>query len=144
MTKPARRLAELVLTLRILLVAVAVPALLRLTLDRLQSVLEPRKPLPERDPAELQTLVDRIERVLAAGRPLVRTGCLTRGVTLYYFLRRAGVDVSLVFGLGKPGDAFAGHCWLVKDGQPFLEKTDPRSAFTEMYSIPKGASVSRA
>jgi hypothetical protein len=71
------------------------------------------------------------------GSPLVRTGCLTRGVTLFWFLRRAGLNVELRFGLniadlGEPG----GHCWLALHGEPFLEKVDPRLRFAELYRLP--------
>jgi len=30
---------------------------------------------------------------------------------------------------------FVGHCWLVRQGEPYLEKEDPRSLYTEMYHI---------
>jgi len=69
------------------------------------------------------------------GRPLVRPGCLTRGLTRYYFFRRDGMDVSLCFGMGQVKEEFAGHCWLVKDGVPFMETRDPRPLYAEMYRI---------
>ncbi len=70
------------------------------------------------------------------GRPLVRPGCLTRGITGYYILRRAGLDVALCFGVGLvPGTEVAGHCWLVLDGEPVLETADPRSVFTELVRL---------
>lgn len=72
------------------------------------------------------------------GRPLVRSGCLTRGVTLYWFLRRAGLEVELRFGLDPDdaGDLTDGHCWLTLDGEPYLEPRDPRPRFTEVYRLP--------
>jgi hypothetical protein len=69
------------------------------------------------------------------GRPLVRPGCLTRGVTRYYFFRRDGMDVSLCFGMSQVKEEFVGHCWLVKDGVPFMETRDPRPLYVEMYRI---------
>jgi hypothetical protein len=72
---------------------------------------------------------------IRAGRPLVRPGCLTRGVTRYYFFRRDGMDVSLCFGMGQVEGQFVGHCWLVKDGVPFMEPRDPRPLYAEMYRI---------
>jgi hypothetical protein len=61
-------------------------------------------------------------------------------VTLFWFLRRAGLDVELVFGLDPAmGEAADGHCWLALAGEPFLEKVDPRSRFTEVYRLPLGA-----
>jgi hypothetical protein len=66
----------------------------------------------------------------------VRTGCLTRGITLFWFLRRAGVDVELTFGVDPVALDGEGHCWLTLDGEPFLEKVDPRARFTETYRLP--------
>ncbi len=108
---------------------------MRLPLDRLARLLEPRRAPAPRTPAEVERLVASVESVLAAGWPLVRRGCLTRGVTLFWFLRRAGVPVDLVFGMGTPADGFEGHCWLVRDAEPWLERTDPRPVFAETYRI---------
>lgn len=138
----ARNPRELALTLRILAVAALVPALMRLRLGRLEAVLEPRRARRDLDEEAAERLARRVDDVLAAGRPFLRPGCLTRGVTLYYFLRRAGADVELVFGMGKPDDGFAGHCWLVKEGEPYLERTDPRPLFTPMHTIPRPARAS--
>jgi hypothetical protein len=70
---------------------------------------------------------------------MVRTGCLTRGVTLFWYLRRAGLDVELRFGVDpaeQSGGEADGHCWLALDGEPFLERVDPRTRFTELYRLP--------
>jgi hypothetical protein len=77
------------------------------------------------------------------GRPLVGSGCLTRGLTLYWFLRRAGLDVELRFGLdpAHDGDLTDGHCWLTLDGAPYLEPRDPRPRFTELYRLPLATSA---
>ena len=76
-----------------------------------------------------------VDAVIRRGQPLVRPGCLTRGVTLYYALRRAGDDVSLCFGVGFDGGETTGHCWLDKDGEPLLERADPLSRFTEVVRL---------
>ena len=73
------------------------------------------------------------QRALA---PVVRSGCLTRGVTLYWLLRRAGVPVELCFGVGRPGEELAGHCWLTRDGRPYLEPADAPAYFDALYRIP--------
>jgi hypothetical protein len=58
-------------------------------------------------------------------------------VTLFWFLRRAGLDVELRFGLDPaPGAEVDGHCWLTLDGEPYLEKQDPRPLFAEIYRLP--------
>ena len=46
------------------------------------------------------------------------------------------MDVTLCFGMGRVAGEFAGHCWLMKDGQPFLEAKDPLPVFTRVVSIP--------
>jgi hypothetical protein len=120
--------------------AATVPALLRLPLPRLaQLVTRPPSDRPA-DPAEL----DRIDRIVTLApriaHPLVRSGCLTRGLTLYWFMRRAGLDVELRFGLDPGADGPSdGHCWLTLDGEPYLERRDPRPRFTELYRLPLAA-----
>ncbi|MFN2472195.1 MAG: lasso peptide biosynthesis B2 protein [Gaiellaceae bacterium] len=126
------------LGLRIALVASLAPLLARLKLSTLSALVEPGAVRTRDEPADVDELVAHVEWVLRRGRPLVRPGCLTRGLTLYYFLRRAGVDVRLAFGVGRVDEAIAGHCWLVKDERPFLERTDPLRTFTEVTSIPQG------
>jgi hypothetical protein len=140
--KIGRRLAELrrlrspgdwLLFTKIFCFAALVPVLMRLKLARLKALLEPGGPLSPPTPEQLETIVDYVSLALRVGNPLIRPGCLTRGLTHYYFLRRAGLEVSLYFGMGRPEGEYAGHCWLVKGGEPFLETTDPRPLFTPMY-----------
>jgi hypothetical protein len=76
-----------------------------------------------------------VDAIIRRGHPVVRPGCLTRGVTLYYALRRCGVPVNLCFGVGPDQGAMAGHCWLDLDGRPVLERVDPRSKFTEVVRV---------
>jgi hypothetical protein len=120
------------------------PLLLRLPLAHLESIVEPRRTPARADEQRTEWLATRIDGILAAGRPVVRSGCLTRGVTLYYFLRRAGVDVSLQFGVGRVRGSYEGHCWLVRDGEPYLERVDPRPLFTGTYCIPRRVGSARA
>ena len=115
--------------------AAAVPWLMRLPLPR----LAPLVARPARRRAVAPGEVARLERMMGlaptiAG-PLVRRGCLPRGLTLFWFLRRRGLDVELRFGI-DPGGGADGHCWLTLGGEPFLEKVDPRPRFTETYRLP--------
>jgi hypothetical protein len=135
MARAARKPGELLLAVRVLLVALSVPLVTRLPLARQEALLEPRRP-SRLDPEREAWLVANVDRLLSAGRPLVRPGCLTRGLTYFYFLRRAGVDVQLRYGLAHPIGETDGHCWLVRDGEPFLERDDPRGRYVETYSIP--------
>lgn len=130
---------------RVLLFAAASPLLLRaVKLERLGAWLEPKE-APARPRQTPGDLVRRVDYLLRLGWPLVRRGCLVRGMTLYRFLREAGFEVSLCFGMGQPegqpeGDSgFTGHCWIELDGQPLAEKRDPRSIYTETFRIAPGA-----
>lgn len=126
---------------RILLFAAAVPLILRLrTLPDLPAWLEPRDP-PSQSPSaapspdQVGALVRRVDALIAAGRPFVRSGCMVRGLTLYRFLRRAGAEVSLRFGAGEMDGRFAAHCWIVYRGDPLAEPRDPRPLFAETWRI---------
>jgi hypothetical protein len=136
-----RFISDVFLFFQVMCFAAVVPFLLRLKIWRLQALLEPRAARPaDRDRSE--QITEYVEKAIREGRPLVRPGCLTRGVTRYYFFRRDGVDVSLCFGMGEIDGEFAGHCWLVKDGVPFLETRDPRPLYSEMYRLTGSAPVS--
>jgi hypothetical protein len=45
--------------------------------------------------------------------------CLTRSLVLMALLARRGVASKLVIGV-RPGDDFAAHAWLERDGRPLL------------------------
>ena len=137
-----RRLSEIrtptdaLLVAQLSVLAAVIPLLMRLPLKRVQDLLEPSGDLRDPGGARAHHALALVSLVLDFGRPAFRPTCLTRGITRYYALRRAGVDVALAFGIGQPtGGQVGGHCWLVKDGEPFLETQDPRAWFTEMYRI---------
>jgi hypothetical protein len=129
-----RSISDVFLFFQVLFFAAAVPFLLRLKLSRVEALLEPR--IPSRACRNrFEQIEEYVEMAIREGRPLVRPGCLTRGVTRYYFFRRYGMDVSLCFGVGQVDREFVGHCWLVKDGVPFMETLDPRPLYLEMHRI---------
>lgn len=130
-----RFLADSVLALRITIFAAAVPLLFRWPLRRLEGWVEPSR--PSREPREEEAArIIRLTGILCrVARPLLSRPCQVRGLTLYYFLRREGVDVSLVFGIGRMAGGYEGHCWLVKDGEPYLERADPRGHFAPIYGF---------
>ena len=139
-----RYISNTVLFLRIFAFAAVVPYLLRLKLPRVGGVLESgRSPVPVPEDS-VRKITAYVEIAMRRGKPLVRRGCLTRGLTRYYFLRRAGMDVSLCFGMGRQDKEFMGHCWLVKDGEPFLEVEDPRPRYLEMYRISRAGNQALA
>jgi hypothetical protein len=130
--------ADPVLLVQIGAFAAIVPLLMRLKFSRLQERFSRRLAgSPSRFTAD--AVLRHFQLARRIGSPLVHRGCLTRGVTLCYFLRRAGIDVTLRFGMSQAGGAFTGHCWLVKDGVPFLEDKDPRPLYAHIVSIPAEA-----
>jgi hypothetical protein len=130
-----RRLFEIqFLALRATLIAAAVPVLKRLPLHRLARVLEPRGTVA-RSEVPAPVVVHVVDSVIRRGRPLIRGGCMTRGLTSYWLLRRAGLDVALCFGVGKLGGEDAAHCWIEHEGVPLCEATDPRPIFTTIATI---------
>ena len=130
-----RPLSDAILALRITIFAAAVPWLFRWPLRRLEGWVEPSRPPRESGMKEADRIIRLTDILCRVARPLLSHPCQVRCLTLYYFLRRAGVDVSLVFGIGRMSGAYTGHCWLVKDGEPYLEAVDPRIHFTPMYSF---------
>jgi Transglutaminase-like superfamily len=131
---------ELASTIAVGAVACLAPALARLELGRLQRWLEPHRPSAPLRGREasliIETIERRVDRVQRRGKPLIRSGCLPRGITLYYFLRRAGLDVDLCFGIGSPlQQPVVGHCWLVLGDIPILERRDPLPLYTEVVRL---------
>jgi hypothetical protein len=133
---------EALLLTRVGAFAAVVPLLMRLPLPRVAALLT-RRPRPGRAhrppivPAEIERLEQLVALAPRVAHPLVRSGCLARGVTLFWFLRRAGFDVELRFGIDPDADhAVDGHCWLALEGEPFLEPRDPRPRFAELYRLP--------
>jgi hypothetical protein len=135
-----RHISNAILFVRIFAFAAAVPFLLRLKLPKVGGVIEPGSNTSAVREDLVKRITDYVEIAIRRGNPLVRRGCLTRGLTRYYFLRRAGLDVELCFGMGRLDKEFMGHCWLVKEGEPFLETEDPRTRYAEMYRISPTAS----
>lgn len=132
----ARPSRHWLLPVRVLLFGLWVPVLVRRGPERMAAHLAPGPTSPPAaDPQAAEALARRIDRWLRAAWPFVRRGCLTRGLVQYRFLREAGFNVSLRFGIGEVNGQFEGHCWLVRDGQPFLEKRDPRPIYTEMWRV---------
>lgn len=121
-------------------VAASVPLLMRLPLPRVAAVLSAAtrsgRTRSGPDDDEVVRVTAQVEAAVRAGAPIVRSGCLTRGVTLYWLLRRAGAPVELCFGVGRVDEELVGHCWLARDGQPYLEPPGSPARFDVVYRIP--------
>jgi hypothetical protein len=130
-----RFISKAVLFLRVFALAVVVPYLLRLKISTVARVLEPNTDPSAVPEDQVRRIAAYVEIAIQRGKPFVRPGCLTRGLTRYYFLRRAGMDITLCFGMGRHDTEVIGHCWLLSNGEPFLEAEDPRPLYVEMYRI---------
>jgi hypothetical protein len=128
---------------RVVLFAASVPLLLRfVSLPRLGVWLERFGPSEATfsgtfsgNHREVHELALRIDGLVRSARPFVRPGCLVRGLTLYRFLRQAGHDVSLCFGIGLVDGDLMGHCWIEHGGRALAERQPPRPLYTETYRI---------
>lgn len=125
---------DALLLARILIFALLVPLALRRDLASLAALVEPRRGRAMASSATIEK-IQRYADAVCRSR-LIRAECLVRGLTRYYFLRRAGLSLSLVFGMGEIEGRLVGHCWLVRDGRPFMEPTDPEARFTRMLAFP--------
>jgi hypothetical protein len=133
--RPMDFISRALLFARVFAFASIVHPLMRLHIAKVARIIEPGEDFrPPRDD-RAKRIAKYVEIAIRHGAPAVRPGCLTRGVTRYYFLRRAGMGVTLCFGMGRRNGAFVGHCWLVKDGEPYLENEDPRLWYVEMHRI---------
>jgi hypothetical protein len=134
----ARSFGDALLLGRILVFALLIPFVLRRDLASVATFLEPRGIPPVAPPAAIEK-IRRYADAVCASR-LVRAECLVRGLTRYYFLRRAGLSLDVVFGMGAINGRLEGHCWLVKDGRAFMEPGDPEAHFKRMLTFPMARS----
>jgi len=73
----------------------------------------------------------------------VKNPCLLRSLILFHLLRKQGLDAKIHFGIKDDVALSEGHSWLSLDGNPLLERTDPRSVYTDVYSYPHEAGILR-
>ncbi|MFC1996046.1 lasso peptide biosynthesis B2 protein [Chloroflexota bacterium] len=125
------------LYLRIFFFILSTPLLLQLKLPQLKKLLALPKRHIDVDDARIEYILTSVDTILQIGWPVIRTRCYPRGLALYYYLNKAGLNVSLHFGAEKIREDLAGHCWLVQDGEPFSEPEDPRLSYKEVYSFPR-------
>lgn len=131
------RPSNALLFMRILGLIVLSPGLLRLSLPRLFRLLESKSTRKAPARAQEERIVRYTDALLANRGPLPHRSCLRRAITLYYFLSREGAQLEVCFGVAPSNGNLGGHCWLVRDGEPFLESGDPLATFTPMYTFPQ-------
>lgn len=83
---------------------------------------------PARDTAErLRQSIAVMETVQNHG--LLGGNCLPRSLTLWYLLRRQGLDSQLCLGVRRINGIFNAHAWLEYQGQPLNDTPDVRQRF---------------
>lgn len=134
MNKLRKRISDYYLYAQLFLFAYfIVPLFLRLPIRKLHALLRLSKINKVKNDDCINRITTLMKTLLQRQRPFFSTYCLTKGITLYYFLRRAGLDVKLCFGVGHKEENIFAHCWLEQNGFPYLEKGDPQKLYTEMY-----------
>jgi hypothetical protein len=84
-------------------------------------------------PSRLAAMLDEILRTNVAA---LTPTCWKRAAVLYRYLRLAGHEPRILFGLRKPADPpLTGHAWVEVNGTPVFEATPPD--FVVVYSFPR-------
>ncbi len=69
--------------------------------------------------------------------PYERT-CLRRCLVLYHLFAKYGLPVRVAFGVDPSGEGdWAGHCWLLHEGKPFLEQAGSDEAYLAVFELPR-------
>ena len=113
-------MTEAVLRAHVWLVATLLPLLVRvLPLKALLRLMTPPARLKPYGAIAPDRIVAAVDGRLRNPRNMRRRACLRHGLTLYHFLRLAGVPAVLEFGVYPPeldpGRMHA-HCWVTVDG----------------------------
>jgi hypothetical protein len=124
---------DLLLLLQIAALASVLPLLLRwIKLRALLRVLKPWNRVARVEGQQVDKIVRFTNFILGKGFTGKRT-CLTKSLILYHFLKRAGVNVEINFGIRK-GKGLAGHSWLTYQGSPYLDNEESTRDFEVIYS----------
>lgn len=71
--------------------------------------------------------------------PFDRT-CLRRCLVLYHLFGKYGLPVRVAFGVDPSGKGdWAGHCWLMHEGKPFLEPIGSDEQYHAVFELPRFA-----
>lgn len=117
--------------LRVFALCLRAPRLARRPLPELLPRLEPPPPPRADERLAVQAVAFTLTYLRLRRHP---NACLVRGLTLFRFLRQAGVEADIHFGIDPT--TRDGHCWISVSGEPLLEPTDPASRFLEMLRYP--------
>jgi len=112
---------EFILRAHVWTAATFLPLLVRwLPLRRLLKMMTPPTFLRPYASVSRERIVAIVEHRLRTPRNMRRRACLRRGLMLFHFLRLAGCDAVLQFGVFPPGvdaNRMHGHCWVTVAGE---------------------------
>jgi hypothetical protein len=89
-------------------------------------------------PQDLETLSRQVDRWYSVLRPLFLAAdqkCLIRGLLLYFYGKRMGYEVRLVFGGRKDGGDILWHCWIVDGTGARFELPGPLSEYVPVLEF---------
>ncbi len=104
----------------------------RVSVERLVVSFDaPRAPNPDRiDIGRINWLTRGVLRRLFSSRY-----CMKRSLILFHYLRKAGREARIVFGVVKESGRLEGHAWVTVNGEPFAEE-GPVDRYTVTYTYP--------
>ena len=118
--------SSFLLRVHVWLVAAVMPLLVdMLSLPMLVRLLTPPAWWRPYRRASVRQMLDAVQRRLARPINMRRRACLRRSLVLYHFLRLAGRQASIEFGVFSPSaetKRMHGHCWVSMDGQAVTDE----------------------
>jgi hypothetical protein len=81
---------------------------------------------------------------LAARRAIGRPACLPRSLTLWWLLRRRGIDSDLRIGVRTAGGSLKAHAWVEHAGQVVNDEDDVAQRFVPFEGVNLPASWSNS
>ncbi len=133
------------LFIQIFLLASVLPFLIKLlSLPRLMKLLTPNdaKVLKSSNPeGTKEKTVKYTDYILSHNLWIYKAICWKRALVLYHFIRKAGVNVQICFGVRLPNigakDELEGHAWLIYNGEIILERDiEMTKTYKATYSYP--------
>lgn len=112
-----------------------------LPLPKAFAAMSPRLGSPPGDQRKTEAIVNALDTLLTARIPLIPPQCWRRAVVLHRFLRHAGIDTVIVFGVRTDGTrTVEAHAWVESEGQPFAEAADT-AAYQRVFEFPGDRSL---
>ncbi|MGH7801226.1 MAG: lasso peptide biosynthesis B2 protein [Thermodesulfobacteriota bacterium] len=134
------------LFIQIFILVTVLPILIKLlSLPRLMKLLTPNgvKVFNNQDSDRtIEKVVKYTGYILSRNFWIYKAICWKRALVLYHFLRKAGLNVQICFGVRLPNieakDELEGHAWLIYNGGVFLERDiEMTKTYKATYSYPE-------